>query len=257
MERLGLGYEALAARNPRLVYCSITGYGQSGPRAQEAGHDINYQAVTGLLGLAPGTPQAPAVPASLTADIAGGAMSAVTNILLALRKRDRTGLGGRLDVAMADAMFTFGWLAHAMGHASGRFPGPAETLLTGGSPRYGLYATRDGRFLAVGALEDKFWSVFAAAIGLPGSLRGDDAPAGEVREAVAGILRGRDAAHWQAALGPLDCCCTIVATPEEALADPHFRQRGLFDGTVEAGGVRLPALPLPLSPHVRREPDEG
>jgi crotonobetainyl-CoA:carnitine CoA-transferase CaiB-like acyl-CoA transferase len=257
MERLGLGYEALAARNPRLVYCSITGYGQLGPRAQEAGHDINYQAVTGLLGLAPGTPQAPAAPASLTADIAGGAMSAVTNILLALRMRDRTGVGGRLDVAMADAMFTFGWLAHAMGHATGRFPGPAETLLTGGSPRYGLYATRDGRFLAVGALEDKFWSTFAEAIGLPEALRGEDAPPGEVREAVAGIVRGRDAAQWQAALGPLDCCCTIVATLEEALADPHFRQRGLFGGTVEASGVRLPALPLPLSPHVRRRRDEA
>ncbi|MFO1151979.1 MAG: CaiB/BaiF CoA-transferase family protein [Alsobacter sp.] len=256
MERLGLGYEALAARNPGLVYCSVTGYGQAGPRAHEAGHDINYQAVTGLLALAPGTPEAPAVPAALTADIAGGALSAVANILLALRQRDSTGRGCHLDVAMADAMFTFGWLAHAMGHAAGRFPGPAGTLLTGGSPRYGLYATADRRFLAVGALEDKFWSTFSAAIGLPEALRAANAPAGEVRDAVSALVRARDAAHWQAVLAPLDCCCTVVASLEEAVSDPHFRQRGLFQGTVEGAGVRLPALPLPLSPHVRR-PSEG
>jgi alpha-methylacyl-CoA racemase len=255
MERLGLGYEALAARNPRLVYCSITGYGQAGPRAHEAGHDINYQAVTGLLALAPGTPEAPAVPASLTADIAGGAMSAVTNVLLALRQRDRTGRGCHLDIAMADAMFTFGWLAHAMGHATGRFPGPAGTVLTGGSPRYGLYATADDRFLAVGALEDKFWAAFAGAIGLPEPLRRPSAPPGEVRDAVTALIRSRNASHWQALLEPLDCCCTIVATLEEASADPHFRQRGLSDATVEGAGARLPALPLPLSPHVRRRPD--
>jgi crotonobetainyl-CoA:carnitine CoA-transferase CaiB-like acyl-CoA transferase len=252
MERLGLGYDALASRNPRLVYCSITGYGQTGPRAHEAGHDINYQAVTGLLALAPGTTEAPAVPASLTADIAGGAMSAVTNILLALRQRERTGHGCHLDIAMADAMFTFGWLAHAVGHATGRFPDAAGTLLTGGSPRYGLYATADGRFLAVGALEEKFWLAFAMAIGLPEALRAEGAPAATVRGAVTAIVGSRDAAHWHALLAPLDCCCTVVATLEEALADPHFHQRGLFEGHVEGGGGRLPALPLPLSPHVRR-----
>ncbi|HYF54369.1 MAG TPA: CoA transferase, partial [Salinarimonas sp.] len=138
MERLGLGYEALAAESPRLIYCSITGYGQEGPRAMEAGHDINYQAVTGLLSLAP------AMPAALVADIAGGAMPAVANILLALRQRDLTGQGSRLDIAMADAMFTFAWFGLAQGHATGRFPGAGENMLAGGNPRYGLYETADG-----------------------------------------------------------------------------------------------------------------
>ena len=142
MDRLGLGYEEASALNPRLIYCSVTGYGQAGPRAQEAGHDINYQAVTGLLSLSPGSPEAPATPPALVADIAGGAMPAVLNILLALRRRDLTGEGAHLDIAMADAMFTFAWFGLAEGHATGRFPGAAENMLAGGSPRYGLYATR-------------------------------------------------------------------------------------------------------------------
>jgi alpha-methylacyl-CoA racemase len=146
MERLGLGYEAVRRLNSRVVYCSITGYGQQGPRAQEAGHDLNYQAVTGLLSLSP------TMPAALVADIAGGAMPAVMNILLALRQRDLTGEGSFLDIAMADAMFTFAWFGLAQGHATGRFPGAGENMLAGGSPRYGLYETADGRYLAVGAL---------------------------------------------------------------------------------------------------------
>src|SRR5215218_1618782 len=98
MERLGLGYEAVKRINPRVIYCSISGYGQAGPRAQDAGHDLNYQAVTGLLSLSPGTPAAPTMPPSLVADIAGGTLPTVLNIVLALRQRDRTGEGCRLDI---------------------------------------------------------------------------------------------------------------------------------------------------------------
>src|SRR4051795_13228695 len=175
MERLGLGYDAVRAMNPRLVYCSISGYGQSGPRSQEAGHDINYQARTGLLSLAPGTTGSPSVPPALVADIAGGSFPAVLNILLALRQRDLTGEGCRLDIAMADAMFTFAWFGLAEGFAAGRFPGSQENMLAGGSPRYALYATADDRFLAVGAIEEKFWRAFCHGIGLPEPLRNDRA----------------------------------------------------------------------------------
>src|SRR3954468_10185905 len=144
MDQLGFGYEQVRALNPRLIYCSITGYGQAGPRAQEAGHDLNYQAVTGLLSLSPGTPDAPTMPPSLVADIAGGTLPAVVNILLALRQRDRTGEGCRLDIAMADAMFTFAWFGLAQGHATGRFPGSQENMLTGSLPHYGLYPPGTG-----------------------------------------------------------------------------------------------------------------
>jgi crotonobetainyl-CoA:carnitine CoA-transferase CaiB-like acyl-CoA transferase len=251
MDRLGLGYETLRVLNPRLIYCSITGYGQTGPRAMQAGHDINYQALTGLLSQSPGTPEQPTLPPSLTADIAGGAMPAVINILLALRDRDRTGEGAHLDVAMADAMFTFAWYGLAQGHAAGRFPEAAGTILTGGSPRYRPYATRDGRFLAVGALEDKFWRTFCDAIGLPAGLREPEADTGMVMEAVARLVGDHDAEHWRTTLEPLDCCCTVVATLAEALADPHFQERGLFKARVRSGDSEMPAMVVPIAPQFR------
>jgi crotonobetainyl-CoA:carnitine CoA-transferase CaiB-like acyl-CoA transferase len=252
MERLGFGYDALSRLNERLIYCSISGYGQHGPRAGEAGHDINYQAIGGLLGqsLAAGT--AAPLPPPLVADIAGGAMPAVLNILLALRERDRSGKGCHLDIAMTDAMACFAWYALAQGQAAGRYPRGGEGLLTGASPRYGLYGTADGWFLAVGALEQKFWTAFCEAIALPAELREDKRDPQATRDAVAAIIAAQPAAHWQALLEPLDCCCTVVRSLEEALADPHLTQRGLFDRQVEEpGGRRMVATPLPLAPVFR------
>ena len=249
MERLGLGYEAVRRINPRLIYCSISGYGQEGKRAQEAGHDINYQAVTGLLSLSP------AMPVALVADIAGGAMPAVMNILLALRVRDSTGAGTYLDIAMADAMFTFAWFALAQGHATGRYPGAGENMLAGGSPRYGLYETADGQFLAVGALEQKFWDTLCEKIGLPAALRDERRDPAATRGALSELIRSRPAEHWRRLLEPADCCCTVVATLEEAVRDEHFRARGLFRYTVEQGGQRMPMMPLPLAPGFRGRSD--
>jgi crotonobetainyl-CoA:carnitine CoA-transferase CaiB-like acyl-CoA transferase len=249
MGRLGLGYGAVRSFNPRIVYCSITGYGQDGPRAQEAGHDLNYQAVTGLLSLSP------TMPAALVADIAGGAMPAVMNILLALRRRDLTGEGCFLDIAMADAMFTFAWFGLAQGHATGRFPGAGENMLAGGSPRYGLYETADGRYLAVGALEQKFWIAFCQAIALDATLIDDGRNPSATRAAIERVIRSRPAQDWQALLGPLDCCCTIVASLEDAVRDPHFSARGLFQTQVRAGGGRLPATPVPIARSLRAPSD--
>ncbi|HEY8383555.1 MAG TPA: CoA transferase [Microvirga sp.] len=249
MDRLGLGFAAVRTINPRIVYCSVTGYGQSGPRAQEAGHDINYQAVTGLLSLAP------AMPAALVADIAGGAMPAVMNILLALRQRDLTGEGIHLDIAMADAMFTFSWFALAEGAAHGRYPEAGETMLAGGSPRYGLYETADGQHVAVGALEQKFWDALCAAIDLPAALRRDHVDPAATRAALAELIEARDAAHWKRVLEPLDCCCTIVAPLADAVVDPHFKGRGLMDYTAGEGEGGLPMAALPLAPAFRSAPD--
>jgi alpha-methylacyl-CoA racemase len=257
MERLGLGYAAVRAINPRVVYCSISGYGQSGPRSQEAGHDINYQARTGLLSLAPGTKEAPSVPPALVADIAGGSFPAVLNILLALRQRDLSGEGCHLDIAMADAMFTFAWFGLAEGFATGHFPGSQENMLAGGSPRYALYVTSDDRLLAVGALEPKFWAAFCRGIGLPEALQDDAADPAATRAAVAGVIRRRTAAEWTAILEPLDCCATILSPLEEAVADPQFCERGLLNAmAVDAFGNRIPAAAVPIAPGLRRSLDE-
>jgi alpha-methylacyl-CoA racemase len=248
MDRLGLGFDAVRRLNPRIVYCSITGYGQTGPRAGEAGHDLNYIGNTGLLALNPGAAASPTVPPALIADIGGGSFPAVLNILLALRQRDRTGEGAHLDVAMADAMFTFAWHAFAAGQATGRHPGPAEALLAGGSPRYQLYPTRDRKLVACAALEQKFWLAFCAAIGLAAPLIDDDADPAATRAAVAAIIAQKPADAWRPVFAQADCCATIVASLEEAVRDPHFVARGLFaHQVVGPGGKTMAALPVPIA----------
>ena len=227
MGRLGLGYDDVAAINPRIVYCSITGYGQHGPRSGVAGHDLNYIAETGLLSRSMGTPAHPVIPPALMADIAGGSYPAVINILLALRERDLTGRGRHLDVSMTDNLFTL-----TIG----------SSVITSGSPRYGLYATRDGRMLAVGALEQRFWDAFCEIVDLEPPVRDDsiDPPATAAR--VAEIIASDTADSWTRRFAGRDCCCSVVASAADAMRDPHFIARGLF---------REP-LPLPIDPAFRR-----
>lgn len=252
MARLGLGYDETRRINPRIIYCSISGYGQSGPREQEAGHDLNYLGATGLLALNPGPIDRPTVPPALIADIAGGTFPAVINILLALRQRDLTGQGSCIDIAMTDAMFTFAWYALAIGQASGKFPGPGSLPLAGGSPRYQLYPTQDGKLVACGALEQKFWVAFTKAIGLSPKFVDDLARPEETRKAVAKIIAEGTAEQWRPVLAAADCCATIVSTLEEALRDQHFIARGLFDHHVEAAsGATMSALSVPIDPHFR------
>jgi crotonobetainyl-CoA:carnitine CoA-transferase CaiB-like acyl-CoA transferase len=254
MARLGLGYDEVRALNPRLIYCSISGYGQSGPRADEAGHDINYIGNTGLLDLQPGPIERPVVPPMLAADIAGGSFPAVINILLALRARDRSGQGCHLDIAMSDAMFTFAWYALALG-AAAKFPKPGEMWLGGSSPRYQLYPTKDGRIVACGAIEQKFWLAFTAAIELAAEFVDDRRDPAATREAVAKLIVTRNAAEWRPIFAAADCCATIVTPLEEAIRDPHFVQRGLFAHKVAtASGKTMPALPVPIAPLFREAP---
>jgi crotonobetainyl-CoA:carnitine CoA-transferase CaiB-like acyl-CoA transferase len=255
MARLGLGYDELRALNPKLIYCSISGYGQSGPRVHEAGHDINYIGNTGLLDLQPGPVHAPIVPPMLVADIAGGSFPAVINILLALRARDQSGQGCQIDIAMSDAMFTFAWYALALGTATGKFPKPGELTLAGGSPRYQLYATKDGQLVACGAIERKFWLSFTAAIGLPQEFIDDARAPMATRDAVATLIAARTANEWRLIFAQADCCTTVVVPLEEAMRDPHFVERGLFAHRVaSASGKPLPALPLPIAPQFRDKP---
>ena len=255
MARLGLGYDDVRALNPRLIYCSISGYGQSGPRKDEAGHDINYIGNTGLLDLQPGPIERPVVPPMLAADIAGGSFPAVINILLALRARDQSGQGCHLDIAMTDAMFTFAWYALALGAATGRFPKSGELMLAGGSPRYQLYPTKDGKIVACGALEQKFWMAFTAAIGLVAEFVNDLRDARATRDAVAKLIAARTAEQWRPILAQADCCATIVMPLEQAMRDPHFVARGLFAHKIAgASGKTIPALPLPIAPEFRDKP---
>src|SRR5687768_8619716 len=189
MDRLGLGYDALKAMNPRIVYCAVTGYGQHGPRAQVAAHDLNYVSESGMLELTQGADGAPVLPAALVADIAGGTYPAVINILLALRERDRTGIGCKLDVAMADNLFTLMYWGLGNGLAARQWPTPGGDLVTGGSPRYNIYRTRDDSYLAAAPLEQKFWETFCALLEVPAELRNDEADPAATRAGVAERVR--------------------------------------------------------------------
>jgi alpha-methylacyl-CoA racemase len=257
MDRLGLGYEALKAINPRIIYCAITGYGQHGPRSDVAAHDLNYVAEAGMLSLAADANGAPVVPAALVADIGGGTYPAVINILLALRERDRTGVGSRLDVAMADNLFTYMYWAIGNGLAAGAWPRPGGELVTGGSPRYNIYRTRDARFLAAAPLEQKFWEAFCELLQMPDRLRDDSIDPGETRRVVAERVQARSSEELQALFAGRDVCCSIVASVEEALRDPHFGARGIFARTLRAGDAAMPALPVPVADAFRADTEEA
>ncbi len=247
MDKLGLGYEALAAANPRLVYCSITGYGQTGPYARRAGHDINYIGYAGVLDQIGTAGGPPAIPNLQIGDLLGGTMAALTGLLVALFDARASGRGRHVDVAMTDAV-----LAHAVFPlvevlAQGRVRPRGEDLLTGGVPCYGVYETADGRHMAVGALEEKFWHLVCDTLGRP-DLKPAHLATGELgeraRAEIAAIFRSRAQAEWVALFDPVDCCVTPVLRLEESLDDPQLTARGMV---VEVRGVRQFGPPVKLS----------
>lgn len=255
MDRLGLGYDAVRAINPGIVYCSITGYGQTGPKAAAAGHDMNYVGDAGILSLSRGPDDRPTMPFGLVADIGGGTYPAVVNILLALIARQTSGQGLHLDIAMAEGAFAFAYWAHAEGVIAGQDIASGDSRLTGGLARYHLYTAADGRQIAVGAIEEKFWQSFCDVIGLPAALRDDHGnPQAAIAE-VARRLASRPSTDWEPLLTAADCCCTVVKTPAEAAADPHFAARGVFARRLEIAGRQVPALPLPIAPAFRAPAD--
>jgi len=255
MERLGLSYEALSRINPKLIYCSVTGYGATGPKADVAGHDLNYIGDTGLLSLNLGPAENPVVPPVLAADLAGGTYPAVVNILLALLLREKTGLGTHLDIAMTDNMFMLMTWAIGQGLIAGEWPESGKELLTGGTARYQIYPASDGRFVAAAPIEQKFWERFCELIELPEPFRDDkqdpDATLAEVRRMIA----QRPSDEWRRIFYREDCCCSIVQTLREALADSHFLERGLFDYVLEnEEGDSIPATVVCVCPQFRDSP---
>jgi len=231
MKRLGIGYEALRARNPRLVFCSTSGYGQDGPYAQWAGHDINYLALGGFLACSsPRADGGPPLPGATMADIAAGGMQAVIAILAALVRRGASGEGEYLDVSVADGvLFTTSlWIDQYL--ATGERPGPGHDVLTGRYAWYDCYRARDGRWLAVGAIEAPFFANLCKALGLERWIphQEDDASQGAMREDFRRVFATRDRDVWVRELAPADTCVAPVYTIAELALDPHFAARGVF-----------------------------
>jgi alpha-methylacyl-CoA racemase len=243
VERLGVGYEAVRSRNPGVVYCSTTGYGQDGPHSQWAGHDLNYLAVGGYLDCSGRDARGgPALPGATIGDGAGGGMHAVIAILAALVKRAATGDGAYLDVSVADGVLSLMSL-HLDEHlATGAEPAPRHDLLTGRYVCYDVYPARDGKWLAVGAIEPQFWANLCGALGCERWIehQRDDAVQDEVRADLRAAFATRDRDDWVARLGPADTCVSAVASVPEVVDDPHFAARATFSEAHDAehGGFR-------------------
>jgi len=243
MDRLGLGWETLRALRPGLVLCSITGYGQDGPFAQRAGHDLNYLATAGALALN-ALPGGRAHPLAVqVADIGAGGVGAAAAILSALLGVARGGEGRHLDVSMTDGALT--WLALPMAEAfgGGEQPVAGRTRLTGRYPCYRVYECADGRFLSVGALEPKFWATLVEALERPDLLDRhlDDSPEAHAALEAVFLTRGRD--DWAARLDGLDVCVEPVLEPAEVENHPQLAARGLIRHGASGTEV-APAVPL-------------
>jgi alpha-methylacyl-CoA racemase len=231
MARLGLDDAVVRAVNPRIVYCSTTGYGQTGPRAQWAGHDLNYLAASGYLDCSGRDASgAPALPGATIADSAGGGVHALAAILAALVHRERTGEGAYLDVSVAEGVVALMSLFVDEHLATGVVPGPRHDLLTGRYACYDVYRCADGGWISVAAIEPQFYANLCRALGCEQWLdhQTDDAVQDSVRADFAAAFARRTRDEWVAELGPADTCVAPVATVAEVVHDAHFRARRVF-----------------------------
>jgi crotonobetainyl-CoA:carnitine CoA-transferase CaiB-like acyl-CoA transferase len=234
MDKLGVGWEVLRAHNPRLIYCAISGYGQTGPDRLKAGHDLNYVARAGVLGYGGEAGGAPAFPGVQLGDIGGGSLFALVGILAALHERERTGQGRFVDVSMTDGALAFLHMHLAARLFLGEQGAPlcrGRETLNGGSACYGLYRTQDARWLAVGSLEPKFCMGLCEKLGRP-DLFADAYDTGEagarVKAEFARLFAAHPLAHWVELFRGSDLCIEPVLEGDEVLSDPQLRARGLF-----------------------------
>ncbi|WP_244224121.1 CaiB/BaiF CoA transferase family protein [Streptomyces tirandamycinicus] len=240
-ERLGVGPEECRARNPRLVYGRMTGWGQEGPLAGRAGHDIAYIAITGTLGMIGKADEPPVVPANLLGDYAGGSLYLVIGVLAALQHaRGPGGTGQVVDAAIVDGAAHLATMIHGMMAAGGWQDRRGANLLDGGCPFYGTYETADGRYMAVGALEKQFYDEFIRLLGIEDEVpaRKDFARWGQLRAAVAERFLTRTRDEWTAVFEESDACVAPVLSLREAPGHPHLVARGTFTGH---GGITQPS----------------
>ncbi len=245
VNRLRIGYDDIKPRNAKLVYCAMTGYGQSGPFRDRAGHDLNYMSYTGVTDQTGGRGGPPVIPNIQVADLLGGSLSAVMGILAALLDVQRSGRGRYIDVAMADctlAHAVFPLIAH---HQHGEVAPRGEDMLSGGLPWYAIYETSDGRYVTVASLEEKFWRRLCTALDREGwidAYHADAARREVLRTELRALFRSETQAFWVAKLEAADCCFSPVLTLDEALDHLQFAARDMIH--VSGDGVPQFAFPV-------------
>ena len=249
MDRLGIGYEALKAVNPRLIYCSITGYGQTGPYKDRAGHDINYLSLAGVSSHCGRADSGPPPMGIQIADVAGGSHHAVMGILAAVIHRQQTGEGQFVDISMTDAAFALNAMAGAACLAGGQEQKPESALLNGGS-FYDYYQTSDGRWLSVGSLEPQFSARLCDTLGIPDmkSLAMSQKPEHQqqLKAAIKGKIVAKPLADWQEIFANQDACVEPVLTISEAAEHPQLKARGMVIGVDRGDGTHQRQIGYPI-----------
>jgi len=248
VDRLGVDYESVRTLNPKIIYCSITGYGQGGPFRDRVGHDVNYLSYAGVLNLIGEPDRPPSIPGIQIADIAGGGMNAAIGILLALFAREKSGKGQYIDISMTDGMVGFLPAVLFFHQLTGHDPRRADTLLSHRYACYNTYETADGRFLSIGAVENRFWKTLCEHFGVGhyAALQYDDSHRKEILEFMRSTFRKKTLDEWDAELGDLEICWGRVQTFSELLADPLFREREMFLDLQEKDGAKQPAIGVPV-----------
>ncbi|MEA1959867.1 MAG: CoA transferase [Bacillota bacterium] len=242
MEKLGLGYGELSSVNQGIIYCALNGYGSSGPLKESPGHDINFLSLAGVNLL---TASRSGVPALSSAQIAGGsgALNAVIAILMALFSRQQTGKGQFCDVSMVDSSLSL--LSYAMGDwaGSGQFPSPGGERLTGGNACYNIYETKDGKYISIGAVEEKFWVKFCEGIGRKEFIASQWADDQQMKmiEEIEQITKQRTRQEWEDVFAGQEICFAPVLTLDEIGSHPHIQERGTVFATEQAG-IKLPLV---------------
>jgi crotonobetainyl-CoA:carnitine CoA-transferase CaiB-like acyl-CoA transferase len=250
LDRLGLSHAKLLERTPRLVVCALTGYGQDGPLAHRAGHDVNYLARAGVLGMQGPADGPPQVPGFQLADMSGGLWSAL-GILAALMEREKTGKGRVVDIAMVEASMGFAFSGFGALFA-GQTIARGDEPLTGGLAIYGTYATKDGEHVSLGALEPKFWAAFCAGAGIEHDVTAvfPGAHQAALKQKLAALFATKTRAEWQDFGRAHDCCLEPVLKPNELRDDAHLKARGVFFDMDSPWG-KLAQMRTPLTPKDR------
>jgi crotonobetainyl-CoA:carnitine CoA-transferase CaiB-like acyl-CoA transferase len=250
MDRLGVGYEALRARNRRVIYCPISGYGQDGPLTARSGHDTNYLALTGLLGLTGRRGGPPIQSAGQIADLGGGGLMAAVGILAALHERERSGEGQVVDVSMTDGALSWLAMVAARYFAEQKVPRRGEPELAGGIACYFPYETKDQKWVSLGALEPKFWQNWCNGAGRPDLIEKQfEHPDSEAGAEIAAVFRERTRDEWTAFAGEHDCCLEPILDLDEVLDSELVRARGMVVELDQPGigPVKQVGAPIKLS----------
>ena len=248
VNRLGIDYDTICNVNPKIIYCSVTGYGQTGPYRNRAGHDVNFLGYSGVLNLMGEPDRPPSIPGVQIADIAGGGMNAAIGVLLALLARDKTGKGQYIDISMTDGMVSLLPLTLFFQQRTGENPTRGESLLSHRYAFYNTYETADGRHITIGAVENRFWKLLCEHLGVSEytPLQYNENRRQEILDFMRKTFKKKTLAEWEVELADLDVCWGRVQNLDEVLQDPLFREREMIVDIRQKKRGKITTLGVPV-----------